>query len=384
MLYSTILGCYAYFCAEETKGEEPLPIQIQNARILTPFAQQDGAVLISGDRIVDVNRGQEAPRGTKLIDAKNLYLVPGYIDIHAHGGGGRLVMEGSADAIEQMVNAHAMDGTTTIMPTTTTAPLDEIERAIDAVRDASARDCDGTIAGVHMQGPFLSPTYMAQAVRPHLILPTEEVWRPLIDRWDGLRIMGISPELPGAHALGDALRLRGVIASIAHSTAGYDQVLAATSHGFSDVTNIYAKTSTLRVDSEFPVPGVTECALAMDELSLQLVADGRRLPLMLLQVIFRCKGAESILLVTDAKAGTPEENTATMALLVRNMVAAGVSLRVALRMATVNPARRIGLDHCKGRIGTGYDADILLLDDSLNVRFCMARGKILRNELDSI
>lgn len=361
-----------------------MPIQIQNARILTPFSQQDGAVLVNGERIVDVNRGQPAPRGTTVIDARNLYLVPGFIDMHAHGGGGRLVMEGVADAVTAMANAHALDGTTTILPTTTTAPMGDITRAMDAIVAASALPCTATIAGIHMQGPFLSPRYMAEAARPHLQAPTETLWRPLLEKYSTLRVIGISPELPGAFALGDALRDRGIIASIAHSVAGYDQILAAVGHGFSDVTNIFTKTSSLNTDSAFPVPGVTECAMAMDELFVQLVADSSSLPLMLLQVIFRCKGAENIVLVTDAKAGTAEENPVTMAALVRNMVTAGVSLRVALRMATVNPARRIGMDQTKGRIGAGYDADIVLMDDSLNVRFCMAKGVILRNELDDM
>lgn len=336
-------------------------------------------MLINGDRIADVSRSNDAPRGTTVIDAKNLYLVPGYIDLHAHGGAGRLVMEGRADAITAMANAHALDGTTTILPTTSTAPLRAIEQAIDAVRAAQREACDATIAGVHLQGPFLSSVYMRGDIEKDLLMPADTDWNSLVSRWNGVRIVGLAPELPGAFTVGETLRERGIVASISHSDAGYDQVLGAVSHGFSDVSNIYIGTSTLEQIGDFHVPGVSECALAMDELTVQVVADGRRLPMLLLQVIFRCKGAENIILVTDAKANDAH----TMASLVRNMVAAGVSLRVALRMATVNPARRIGLDQSKGRIAQGYDADILLLDDALNVRFCMSKGKILKNELET-
>lgn len=357
-----------------------MAIQIQNARILTPFSQQDGAVLINGDRITDVSRSNDAPRGTTVIDAKNLYLVPGYIDLHAHGGGGRSVMEGVPQAITEMCDAHAHEGTTTILPTTNTAPIAVIETAIDAVRLAQKEACTATIAGVHLQGPYLSSVYMTGPEASYLQIPAEADWQALLNRWDGIRMVGLAPELPGAFSIGDILRERGVVASISHSDAGYDQILGAVSHGFTDVSNIYIGTSTLEQIGDFHVPGVTECALAMDELTVQVVADGRRLPMMLLQVVFRCKGAENIMLVTDSKTS----DGATMATLVRNMVAAGVSLRVALRMATVNPARRIGLDQSKGRIAQGYDADILLLDDTLNVRFCMSKGKILRNELEEI
>lgn len=365
-----------------------MSIQIQNARILTPFAQQDGAVLVAGDRILDVSRNMDAPKGTQVIDAKNLYLVPGYIDLHVHLGGGRRVMEGTPEAVTALGNAHAREGTTTLLPTTSSAPMEEIEEAIDAVRAASEMDCEGTIAGVHVQGPFLSTAYMPAVRHGDLLAPEKADWRRLTDRWvEGLRMMGVSPELPGALALGDALRERGVVLSISRSNASYDQVMAAVTHGYSDVTSIYTNCSTLRTQGDIQIPGVTESALVMDELTVQLVADGKRLPLSVLQVVFRCKGAENILLVSDAshavlKRGEPPQTT--MAALVRNMVAAGVSLRVALRMATVNPARRIGLDRTKGRIGAGYDADLLLLDESLNVRFCMAKGRILRNDLESV
>lgn len=358
-----------------------MAIHIQNARILTPFSQQDGSILISGERISDVGRDLTIPRGSKVIDAKNLYLVPGYIDLNVQGGGNHTVSEGEADAIVALGNAHAVEGTTTVLPTVTAAPIDQMEQAIDAIRSAQKMPCSASIAGVHLYGPFLSPDMAPREQIPHLLAPDDIDWRALVTRWDGLRMVSLSPELPGAMTLSDTLSERGVHTSIAYSSAGYDQVLSAINHGFSDVSGIYTHCSSLQRKDDFHIPGVSECALAMDELSVQVVADGRKLPLLLLQVIFRCKGAENMILVTESGAGRHE---VPMALLVRNMVAAGVSLRVALRMATVNPARRIGLEDSKGRIAKGYDADILLLDETLNVRFCMVKGKIIRNELDQL
>lgn len=357
-----------------------LPILIQNARVLTPFTQQDGAVLVTGDRILSVTQNMDAPRGTKVIDARNMYLVPGYIDLHVHAGGGRSVMEGTPEAVRAMCDAHALDGTTTLLPTVEPAEHAAMAAAIDAVREAQEGACRATIAGVHLQGPYLTHAYMAEPFRRHLRVPDEDGDTPLIARWlDGLRMVGISPELPGANRLGDKLREQGVVASISRSGAAYDQILSAVTHGFSDVTNVYVDCSTIDMRRGAHVPGVTECAMVMDELTVQLVADGVRLPLTLLQMIYRCKGAENILLVTD---GGESGEQVTMAALVRNMVAAGVSLRTALRMATVNPARRIGMEMTKGRIAPGYDADLLLLDEALNVVLCMAKGRILFNALE--
>lgn len=365
-----------------------MPTLIQNARILTPFSQQDGSVLVTGDRIVEVSRDIHPPRNTTVIDAKNLYLVPGYIDMHIHGTQDYSVMEGTPEAIVALANACAKEGTTTILPTTSTAPLAEIEKAIDAAKKASTMPCEGTIAGIHLQGPFLSPVFMTGSQKEHLLVPAEVDWKALLKRWDGIRMMGIAPELPGAFELAEALQARGAIPSIAYSDANYDLVLSSISHGFSDVTDLFTHSSTLHEKGASLEVGVAESALAMEELSVQVVADGRRLPLILLQIITKCKAAESILLVSDAACGEDNAyagaNKTNMALMVRNMVASGVSLRVALRMATVNPARRLGLESSKGRIGNGYDADMLLLDESLNVRFVMSMGKVLHNELDEI
>ncbi len=342
--------------------------------------------MVEGDRILDVVRNAEVPKRARVIDAAGMYLVPGFIDIHTHGGGGAMVMDGTPEAITAMCNAHAMHGTTTLVPTTAGGPVSAIERAIDSVRKAQGSKCRATIAGIHLQGPFFARAQTPAHLQDSLLLPDAAGWEPLLDRWNGIRMVGAAPELSGGLALGDALTSRGIIASISHSDADYAHVQAAVAHGYSDVTNLYVDTSSLMERGDAHVPGVSECGLVMDELNVQVAADGWQLPLVLLQLIYRCKGAEGIVLVTDAcgyrsPSARFDEGFATMALLVRNMVSAGVSLRIALRMATVNPARRIGLEDRKGRIAAGYDADLLLLDSALNVRLCMAKGRILRNEL---
>lgn len=357
-----------------------MAVEIHNARILTPFTQQNGAVLVHGDRITDVRPAPSPTRGVKSIDAKGLYLVPGYIDLHVEGGGSHSVMEGTAKAIGAVCEAHAIEGTTTILPTVTTASIPVMEKAIDAINAAQPKQTSATIAGVHLRGPFLSTTYLETEQRQHALIPAESDWEALLLHKEGIRMVGLSPELPGALAVADSLRLRGIGLVITNSEASYDQIFNAVAHGFTDVSGVFDENSSLSLRNDYYVPGVTECALSMDELTVQLAADGKRLPQMMLQIVFRCKGAENILLASGSNA----DQVSPMAALVRNMVTAGVSLRVALRMATVAPARRIGMEQTKGRIGPGYDADILLLDDALNVRFCMAKGTILRNELDSI
>ena len=242
-------------------------------------------------------------------------------------------------------------------------------------------------------------------------IPAETDLTPLLDAWPGgVRMMGAAPELPGALALGDQLMGRGIVASIAHSNATYDQVEEALDHGYCDVTHLYSSCSGMIRVHSYRVPGVIEAGLNLDALTVQVIADGKHLPLSLLQLIYRCKGAEKIELITDGlefAAGNLVEGTvyrqlngvetvyedgvmkllsresfagsvATMHRCVRTMAQAGVPLIQAVRMASENPARRIGAAR-KGRIAPGMDADLLLMDENLDLKWVMAGGRVIRD-----
>lgn len=385
----------------------------RNAKVLTPFSRQDGVVLVEDGVIVDIVQHAEHSRSAETIDAKGRYLAPGFVDIHVHGGGGAGVADETPEAIIQMANAHAQFGTTTLVPTTHSAPMESLARQIDCIRQASLLACDANIAGAHLEGPFLSPNRAGLHDASCLRAPEEANWAELIASWDGIRVMGAAPELAGAMEFGRALAERGIVASIAHSDADYAQVLRAVSNGFSDVSQPYVHCSGLTLRNGQQIPGVIECALVMDELTVQLCPDGRYVPAALMQLVFACKGAESVSLVTDgaAQSALPLSegerfqgkdgrtlvfedgmlrtaadrlyagSVMTMDRLLRNMIAAGVPTRAALRMATINPARRIGLGESKGRIAPGYDADILLLGEDLTVDFVMTKGRIVKNAL---
>ena len=381
-----------------------------NARVCTPFELRDGAVLVRGGRIEGVFDHVQPPEGVRVIDAKGMTLAPGYIDLHVHGGGGRSVMEGEPEAIVAMANAHARHGTTAILPTTLSMPLQDMARAGDAVGRAMADErCLSTILGVHQEGPCLSPAQGGAQSTDALLTPSKADLTALIEDCPHLRMMGVAPELEGALALGLRLNDQGVVASVAHSDADYDTVARAALSGFSDVTHLYSGCSSVVRKNAFRVAGVVEAGLEMDSLTVQVIADGCHLPLPLLRLIYRCKGPEKMYPVTDGlefAASRQEEgvtyvqmngqscvyedgvmklpsraafagSVATMSRLVRTLAKAGIPAREAIRMATDTPARRIGAAR-KGRVAAGYDADLLLLDDALNVRLVMAKGKIIR------
>lgn len=379
-----------------------------NARVLTPFTIRDAAVLVRGGRIEDIAEHIEPGENTRVIDAGGRLLAPGYIDLHVHGGGGRSVMEGTGEAICAMAHAHALRGTTSILPTTLSMPLPAMVRAAQAVSKAMAEKHPYTILGVHQEGPCLSPAQGGAQSTDALLVPARADLAALIEDCPALRMMGVAPELDGAMALGRRLSERGIVASAAHTDADYDTMARAVMNGFSDVTHLYSGCSSVVRRNAFRVAGVVEAGLEMSALTVQVIADGCHLPLPLLRLIYRCKGADGMYAVTDglefAAAGQKEGalytqlngqsclyedgvmklpdrhafagSVATMSRLVRTLARAGIPLADAVRMATDTPAQRIGA-RGKGRIAAGYDADILLLDDTLHVTLVMAGGEIL-------
>ena len=380
-----------------------------NARVCTPFELRGAAVLTHAGRVEGLFDHIDPPAEVRVIDARGMILAPGYIDLHVHGGGGRSVMEGTAEAVAAMADAHARHGTTAILPTTLSMPLADMARAGRAVGEAMADGrCLSTILGVHQEGPCLSPAQGGAQAPDALLTPSKADLTALIEDCPHLRMMGVAPELDGALALGRRLFDRGVVASVAHSDADYDTVSRAALSGFSDVTHLYSGCSSVVRRNAFRVAGVVEAGLEMESLTTQVIADGCHLPLPLLRLVYRCKGPEKMYAVTDGlefSASHQEEgvtyvqrngqpcvyedgvmklpsrtafagSVATMSRLVRTLRQAGIPLCDAVRMATDTPARRIGAAK-KGRVAAGYDADLLLLDDALKVKLVMAKGRII-------
>ena len=383
------------------------------SRVILGRTLSECAVVVEGEKILYVGEHPGDLSGMRVIDGKGLYLSPGFVDIHVHGGGGFGVMDCSPDGILRMCETHLAHGTTSILPTTLAAPLSLLQKAILAVKTASERQDFHTILGVHLEGPFLSPAQKGAQSEDSLYPIGENTVRALLDTWDGIRMMGAAPELSGMEYLSEKLRSRGITATVAHSNATFDEVKKATALGFSDVTHLYSGCSTVTRKNGYRTAGVVEAGLALDALSVSVIADLRHLPPALLALIYKCKGPEKISLITDAlePAGTNlaegftyrQKNgvmtvyedgvmklmdrtafagsVATMDLAVRNMKEAlGLSMPEAVEMASETPARVVRAAG-KGRIREGCDADLLLFDDTVDIRYCMCGGREVWNRL---
>ena len=348
----------------------------------------------------------EAAAGMELVDGKGAYACPGFVDIHVHGGGGVNFIQATPEEIRAGCAAHARYGTTTILPTTVTASLDLTRAMIDNTRKAQEITTECTIAGIHLEGPFLSPDQAGAQDPNNLLKPSVEILGELIALWpDGIRLVGVAPELEGGLEFGKALKARGIVGTIAHSDADYSDCVAALDNGYTDITHIYSGCSMVHRVNGYRFGGVVEAGLLEDRFTTQVIADGKHLPPELLRLIVKCKGADKISVITDALFPAAANLTdseimaksnailedgvmklpnrqafagsiATTDRLVRNMVQlAGVSLSDAVTMATATPARVVGLDDRKGHIKPGYDADIVLLDKNLQVQSVIAMGK---------
>ena len=387
---------------------------IHNVKLVTPDGIIDNAaVLILDGKIeyVSTDGAMILPAVDESFDGEGHYLSAGFIDIHVHGGGGHDFMDGTSEAFEGALASHMAHGTTSCVPTTLTAEDDELFQVFETAKrfkESSAAVTLPEILGVHLEGPYVAPE-MAGAQDPKYIkTPDDGSWKRIVEAADGeLLIWTVAPELPGADEISAALKGSGIVFSAGHSCAKYSDVLRAIDSGYTMATHLYSSMSTIIRENGYRVPGLLEASLLHDEICAEVIADGLHLPPELLRLVYKTKGKERMVLVTDAMrgAGMPDGDyilgslkrgqtvsvfdgiahmpdgisfagsVCTADRLVRTMTKkAGVPLCEAVAMLTENPAREIGVAHRKGSVKVGCDADLVLFDEDVNVKAVWCRG----------
>lgn len=372
----------------------------KNAKVIFPDSIRDRVVAVDDSgKIADICDSFEPTALDTVVDCKGLYLSPGFVDIHVHGGGNKSAMSENPDDIVAMAEAHLSYGTTSIVPTTLAAPIEQLKKVTLSVKSASEKSTKASILGIHYEGPYLSLQYKGAQSPENILNPKTCPPDSLFELWDKVLIMGAAPECDGVLELGDKLRDSGIVASVAHSAASFEQVEEAVKHGFSDVTHLYNACSSCFKTGVFRTAGVVEAGLTLNELTTQVIGDLRHLPQGLLRLIYKCKGDDGMYLITDGlefSAFPMEENTvftqengvqvvyednvmkladrsalagsaATLSDCVRNMYKIiGVPLYSAVKMASLTPATVVGYGKKKGAVLPGYDADLILFDDDIN------------------
>jgi N-acetylglucosamine-6-phosphate deacetylase len=365
-----------------------------NARLIFPYGVRDGLELAVEQGKISAIREQTQARGEESIDLSGNYLSPGFIDLHVHGALGRDAMEASAEAFCAICDFHATGGTTSLLLTTTTAPIDRLVEVLGAVRDC--RSSISAITGVHVEGPFISRVKCGAQRAEFIQQPSPDRVQQLLEYSDVIKRVTIAPELPGAIQAIKNFHTHGINVNGGHSNAWDEDARAAFESGMRNVTHTFNCMSSARRRGVYRVGGLLEFALSEPQISCELIADGHHVSPTLMKMLYRAKGPGGICLVTDATAGAGLPDGSRFSLfgndcivedgvclladrsalagsasrmidLVQTMVRdVAVPLHEAVMMVTENPARAIGLE-AKGHLAVGTDADLVVLSPELEV-----------------
>jgi N-acetylglucosamine-6-phosphate deacetylase len=385
-------------------------ILFRNADIYTPEGRiESGTLAVSRGKIAGIHRaGETADYGSEaeVVDASGLKLVPGFFDVHVHGGAGGEFSSGKIETFGDICRYHAAHGTTTMLATTLTDTRERLERAVQAITEWMDRpEPEGArVWGIHLEGPFLNKVRTGAQNPEFLRDPDLDELRMYAEHSGGrVRLITIAPEMPGAEEMIRWAAEHGITVSIGHSDATHEQMLAAIAWGARHVTHLFNGMRPLHHRE----PGVAGTALIRDELTVELICDGIHVHRDLIPWVMRTKPEDKVVCVTDcmAAAGMPPGDYMLGSLPVRmidgqvrlitadgspgslagsslNMHQAllnclaftGWELEKLLPYFTLNPARQAGAAHVKGSIEIGKDADLVLLDDRLQIRGTYVEG----------
>ena len=375
-------------------------IKIKSDKIIVGESLFSGYVYVKNGKIVQVSKTNEE---CETYDFTDKYVSAGFIDMHTHGAGGYAFINSSVDDVISASNYHLSFGMTSIVPTVSAAPISVMESALKNISEAKkSGKAKNNILGAHLEGPYLSSA-QAGAQCPDFITPPQKsdyerlinIYGEDITRWT------YAPEHDKDGEFAKALSKHGIIASIGHSDAKYPDVKTAVESGANLITHLYSCTSTITRDKGFRSLGVIESAYLLDELFVEIIADGKHLPPPLIQMIIKIKGTDKVALISDSLsiAGTDIKqgemsgtkfivedgvcklvdrsafagSVATADMLIKTMIECGYSIPTAVKCYTKVPAQILGLN--KGEIKEGMDADIIVFDDKIQVSDIFVNGE---------
>ncbi|MEO5650431.1 MAG: N-acetylglucosamine-6-phosphate deacetylase [Ginsengibacter sp.] len=392
-------------------------LKIKNGRIITSHRViENGCIFINDNVITEIGIGDISSKADVVLDAKGNYISPGFIDIHIHGGGGSDFMDGTVEDFLTIAETHLQYGTTALVPTTLTAEKEDLLHTLDIYKKANAKNKAGAqFMGMHIEGPYFAMSQRGAQDPRYIRKPDKKEYSEIIEKaGDIIARWSAAPEIDGALEFGRYLQAHDILPAIAHTDAVYDEVVNAFENGYTLATHFYSGMSGVSRRNAFRFAGVIESVYLMDEIDVEIIADGVHLPAPLLKLIYKVKGVDRIALITDAMraagmgegesilgskknglkvivedgvAKLPDRSSfagsvATTDRLIRTMVnVAGISLIEAVRMMTLTPARIMKIDKHKGSLSIGKDADIVIFDDHINIQSAIIGGEILYNKV---
>ncbi|WP_027085719.1 N-acetylglucosamine-6-phosphate deacetylase [Cohnella panacarvi] len=366
---------------------------------------ENGWLLVSDGRIESIgDDSSSAPAAPEheIVDAQGGIVLPGFIDVHVHGGAGHDFMDADRDELLAITRFHAEHGTTGLLATSLTAARDELTAVLERVNAFMSEPMPySQVLGVHFEGPFISESWKG-AQNPAYIVPPQPEW---LEAWTArfpgvIKIQTLAPESEGALAYIGLLARHGIVPSCGHTDATYERIVAAADHGLRHAVHTF---NAMRA-FHHREPGTVGAVLTDKRIMAEVIADGHHVHPAGIKMLTAAKGEDNVMLVTDAMAaagmpdgdyelgGLPVRMTCGVARLKASGNLAGSTLTMieafryivreigiplvgASKMASLNPARQLGVDGDRGAIAPGKRADLLLTDDSLKLRHVWIGGK---------
>lgn len=390
-----------------------MKILIKNAKIITPYEiLSNYSTSIENNKIINIEKSNSFENADfdLVISADGKYLSPGFIDIHNHGNYGHDTMEATIEALDSMSSFHLKNGVTGFLPTTITAPPEGIKRAIKNVveyieiqknRNENER-VKSQVLGLYLEGPYFSEAKKGAQSLEYIKNPDiKELDEFISISNNNVKIVSLAPELKGATETISYLKAKGITISAGHSNATFEEAKAGVDRGITLTTHLY---NGMRSFSHRD-PAIIGAALIDERVACEMICDGIHIHPAAMELAVKMKGKDGIVLISDAvmaagledgeyelggkrvfvkngEVRLPEGNlagsTLTLNKAVYNMVnMVGIPLHDAVRMASLNPSRVIGLSNNKGSIEIGKDADLIIFDENINVFSVIVRGKVV-------
>ncbi len=384
-------------------------LALVNGRIVLPHRLVTGRVLLIEDgRIAGLADPGALPTGADRTDVGGRTIAPGLIDIHTHGAMGHSFNEPSLEAFQAIVEEQAQHGVTSLLATPSGAPIPELLACLEAAQEWLAGPRPGAqVLGVHLEGPYFSAAQRGAQDLKSLRTPNDGSVDSLLEYHGIMKMMSYAPELPGALELTDRLVRLGILPAAGHSAAQDHEVRAAMERGLRHAIHLWSgQASTIR-EGPWRKPGLLEATLVFDDLTAEMIADNRHLPPTLMQLAYRCKGPDRLCVVSDAISGAglpagshfglagneyevcdgvgmlPDRTAFAGSITFLNRMVAilidvvGVPLVEAVRMASLTPARIVGVAGRKGSLEVGKDADLAVLEADFSAWRVMIGGRWL-------
>ncbi len=372
--------------------------QIINGKILTPTGWlEGGSIILSDSKILEIANSDLPRIGATIIDVKGDYILPGFVAMNIHGGGGKSFKEGTREAFDTAVEVHRKHGATTIFPTIYTAKTEKIYNSAKVCEEIM-KEGNTPIKGIHIAGPYFNPNMVKSF--PGAKNPDKEEYLKILSNINCIKRWDLSPELPGAYEMAKILKWKNIVAAITHTQAEFEVVKEAHEAGFTHVSQLYNAMPGFHKRGEYKYEGTVESVFLLDDMSVEVTADGRHLPPTILRLVYKLKGVENMSLVTNAlKYACYNEpvlddpdfiiedevvklkdhsslagSIATMDKVVRVAINAEIPLIDAIRMATETPAKVMGCYDRVGSLEEGKDADVVLMNKELEITGVWSQG----------